>query len=330
MSRRKGLIGIAALVLGVAAAVTSGQELRQLKESDIRKLIPVLRAEAAAMGAAQATFEREEAARSSFSGDPLEFLRSRAKLDLPEGARYVAGCSRAASVQTVGGPIAIFTFGRNIDCYERAWRDWKRTAKPGPDGNYPPEPKISQDCYIEHEQTQEFLKGVQAELEKRGFKFGYPGTIDEPWLFSADGIFQIRLHLYNIYDRANRLDDHPLLGIESEQAREAALAACSGMPSGPILIVSASERFFEKEPLDTLDIALQKAGLSKEEYNELKMALFMARMDTKPEWWEAAEAAAAGDPAAQRDLSTRRHNLNLYRMFAAQLDPLLDALSPQR
>jgi hypothetical protein len=48
-------------------------------------------------------------------------------------------------------------------------------------------------------------------------------------------------------------------------------------------------------------------------------------MDTKPEWWEAAEAAAAKDPAAQRDLATRRHNLSLYRMFAAQLDPLLDA-----
>jgi hypothetical protein len=324
MSRSKGLIGIAALVLALVAASVRGQETLKLKESDIRKLIPILRAEAALMGAAQAMFDREEAARS-FSGDPLEFFRSRAKLVLPEGARYVAGCSRAASVQTARGPVAIFTFGRNIDCYERIQRDYKRTAKPGPDGNYPPQPKISQDCYIENEQTNKFLDNMAAALQKLGFKDPNPhGTIRD--LCSADGIFNIKLEVHNIYDRANRLDEHPLMIIDNEQAREAALAACGDMPSGPILIVSAGEHFFEKEPLDTLEVALQKAGLSAKEYEDMKMALLMAQMDTKPEWWEAFEAAAANDPAAQRDLATRRHNLSLYRMFAAELDPLLDAL----
>lgn len=325
MSRRKRLIGIVTLVLGLVASVTRGQELRQLKESDIRKAIPLLRAQAASLGVAQAMVDREAAARS-FSGDPLEFLRSRGKLDLPKEAKYVAGCSRAASVQTVGGPIAIFTFGRNIDCYERAMRDYKRTAKPGPDGNYPPEPKISQDCYIEHEQMEKFLDDMAAALQKLGYVAGPSGSGIIRDLGSADGIFNIKLEVHNIYDRANRLDEQPLMVIDSEQAREAALAACSSMPSGPILVVSPGERFFEKEPLDTFEVALQKSGLSAEEYDAIRTAIFMARMDTKPEWWEAAEYAAAKDPALQRQLATRRHNLSLYRMFASQLDPLLDAL----
>jgi hypothetical protein len=325
MTWRKRLIGIAALVLGLAVVGARGQELLKLKESDIRKLIPILRAEAASLGAAQAMFDRAAAARS-FSGDPLEFFRSRGKLDLPKEAKYVAGCSRAASVQTVGGPIAIFTFGRNIDCYERAWREYKRTSKPGPDGNYPPEPKISQDCYIEHEQAEKFLDDVAAALQKLGYVAGPSGSGIIRDLGSADGIFGIKLEVHNIYDRANRLDEHPLLIIESEQAREAALAACSDMPSGPILIVSAGEHFFEKEPLDTLEVALQKSGLTKEEYDDMKVAIFMAQMDTKPEWWQAAEYAAANDPAAQRQLATRRHNRSLYLMFAAELGPLLDAL----
>jgi len=325
MTRRKRLIKIAALTFALAAGSGRGQELRQLKESDILKLIPLLRAEAAALSAAQARLEREETARASFSGDPLEFLRKRAQLDLPQGASYMASCSRAASVQTVRGPLAIFSFGRSIDCYNRTWRDWKRTTKRGQKEKLE-EPKISQDCYIEGLQTKEFLKGVRAEFEKRGFKFLYEGALGEPHLISADGIFEVELQPYNIYDRAESPDNHPFNVIESEQAREAALAACSGMPTGPILVVRPGERFFEKDPLDTLEVALQKSGLSEKEYDDMKMALFMARMDTKPEWWAAAEAAAANDAAAQRDLAIRRNNRSLYRKFGAQLDPLFDAL----
>jgi len=88
MNRRKGLIGIAALAFVLAAGGARAQEL-QLKEADIRKLIPVLRAAAAGLGAAQAMSDRQDAARKSFSGDPLEFFRGRAKLDLPQGVRYV-------------------------------------------------------------------------------------------------------------------------------------------------------------------------------------------------------------------------------------------------
>jgi hypothetical protein len=297
----------------IAPTETRAQEL-PLKESDIRKLIPLLRAEAANLGAAQGMFDREAAARSSFSGDPLNFFRSRAKLDLPQGARYVGGCSRAASVQTVRGPVALFTFGRNIDCYNRTMRD---ALKNGP---LKKDPVISQECYIEGLQTKEFLDDVAEALQKLGFE-AHPDAFGIK-LTSADGMFEIELQKYNIYDRAESPHTHPLNALDDEQAREAALAACSGMPSGPILVVRPGDRFFVKEPLDTLHVALQKAGLSAEEYDAMKVALFMARADTNPEWWKAAEFAAANDPAAQRDLATRRANAALYRRHAAELDPL--------
>jgi len=329
MNRHLVFISTAVIVLALAAGDTRAQEL-QLKEADIRKLIPLLRAQAAGFGAAQAMSDRQEAARTSFSGDPLEFFRSRAKVDIPQGARYVAGCSRAASIQTSRGPLAIFTFGRNIDCYNRTQRDHWRSVKRGPDEKLPPEPKISQDCYIEREQAEKFLDDVAKALQKSGLEAHPDGFGKIRELASGGGILEITLWPYNIYDRANLLDDHPLMVIDNEGAREAAFAACSDMPSGPIMVVLASGRFFEKEPLDGLDAALRKAGLSEEEFEAFKMALFLARMDTKPEWFQAAEAAAGNDPAALRDLATRRANAELYRRLAAELDPLLDALVPKQ
>lgn len=324
MNRRRVFIGIAAVMLALAAGRARAQEI-ELKESDIRRLIPLLRAQAAAFGAAQAMFDREEAARTSFSGDPLEFLRGRAKLDLPPALTYVPACSRAASFK---GPVAIFTFGRPIDCYERAYRDIWRGVKRGPDEKLPAEPNISPACRAEHEKTVKLLNDAWATLEKRGFEFAGTGPGGRPLYLDSPGrIFQTVLQFYNVYDKDEPADSHPLLRLmEDEGAKNAALEACSGMPSGPILEVHPGGRFFEKEPLDALDVALRKAGLSEEEFDALRTALFMARMDTKPEWFQAAEAAAGNDPAALRALRIRRANAELYRRFAAELDPLLDAL----
>ena len=319
MKLRQTIIHIAALAFALAAGSAHGQEL-QLKEADIRKLIPLLRAQAAAFQAAQGFSERQSWAQNSFSGDPLEFFNNRAKIALPQGTRYVADCSRAASAR---GPRAIFTFGRDIDCYERTWRDAFKNGAPKM------EPAISKECGLEREQTQKFLKSVKESMEKRGF-LESSGLCADVCLDSADGLFRIVLTRHNIYDRANRLDDHPLFMIENDDAREKAMAACSNMPSGPIIEVFPGDRFFEKEPLDSLDVALRKSGLKEEEFDAMKMALFMARMDANPEMMRATEAAAGSDPDALRALAIRRANADLYRKLAAELDPLLDALVPKQ
>jgi hypothetical protein len=146
MIRAPYRLGVAVLLLFLTGARASGQEI-ELKEADIHKLIPLLRAAASDLPAERGVVEREGAVRASFSGDPLELFCSRAKLELLPGPRYVPGCSQAASIN---GPAAIFTFGRDIDCYERAYREISRGVTPGSDKNLPAEPAISPACQAEH------------------------------------------------------------------------------------------------------------------------------------------------------------------------------------
>ena len=117
--------------------------------------------------------------------------------------------------------------------------------------------------------------------------------------------------------------------IENEQAREAALAACSNIPSGPILVLRPGGNFFAGDGPDSLDAALKRAGLSEKEYEALKEALFLARMDVEMGTLQVAEAATGDDPAERRAVAGRRANANLYRKLAAQIRPLLDSLVPQ-
>jgi hypothetical protein len=329
MKLRQTIIHVAALALALAAGSAYGQEL-QLKEADIRKLIPLLRAQAAGLGAAQALFERETAARTSFSGDPLEFFHNRAKLNLIEGLRYVPGCSRSLNAI---GPIAIFTFGRKIDCVEQKSLDYSRGLKRVPNETPPPLPPFSTACSAEHDAAIKLIDDTIGAFEKMGFQVsGRAPLVGYPiYLSSKDEIFRIVLDLYNPYDRGNLSELNPIfILIENEEVRQKALAACSDMPSGPIVEVRPDSRFFEREPVDALDIALRKSGLKEEEFDAMRMALFTARIDTNPEMMRAAEALGGSDPDELRALAIRRSNADLYRKHAAELDPLLDALFPKQ
>ncbi|HYK91304.1 MAG TPA: hypothetical protein VE398_21210 [Acidobacteriota bacterium] len=317
MELRTGRSTIAALILVLVSSPIRAQE-RKLGEADIQKLIPVLQAEGTTLAAGQTTADRMLAARSGISGDPLEYFRSRGKFDPPEGARYVAPCSRAAGA---GGPVAIFTFGRNIDCYHRTWRDYARNLKGSPDTMPAP-------CRTEGESTVKFLQQAQGVLEKRGFEVVMEGDSSRE-LASTDGIFRILLYPHNVYDRSNRPDDHLLIVIEDEKAREGALAACSNMPSGPILVLLPGGAFFAGEASGDLEAALRKAGLKADEYEALKGALFLARMDVETGAFQAAEAVAGNDPAERQALAVRRSNADLYRKHASELKPLLDRLIPR-
>jgi len=312
----------AALILVLVAGGLHAGE-RQLNDADLQKLESVLQAEAAMLTEGQASSQRKEEARSGFSGDPLEFLRRRTRVDVPEGAKYEPRCSAAASA---AGPLAIFTFGRHIDCYHRAWRDWARTAKRGPDEDLQA-PAVSPDCGRDGERTLTFLKALGEKLQKKGYTVQEEGSRQ---LVRADGNLTIVLEPYNRYDRAESAHTHPLNAIESAQAREAALTACSSIPSGPIIVIHPGENYFMTGTTSTgLDAALKKAGLSENDYEVLKEALFLARMDVEMGTLQAAEAAAGGDPDMRRALAVRRANANLYRKHAVQLGPLLDALVPQ-
>jgi hypothetical protein len=307
---RVAAVAFAAVVLATAARA----EERRLTDADVRKALPVLRAEKAALAGAQAAFDREAAPPTSFSGDPLDRLRKRARVALPEGAVHQARCSRAASA--AGGPVALFTFGRSIDCYHRAWRDAFRS-----DRN--PEADMTEACRAEGDATMRFLDGVQAALVGKGFAAEEEGPAFRR-LSSADGTLRAVLRPHNVYDRANRPDDHPLvLGIEGKNARESALAACSAVESGPLLEIRAAGG----APVaggDAVADALRQAGLDAPAWEALKEALILARLDVE-RGVLAAEEAAGGELRAPE---VRRANADVYRRHAAALAPLLDALAP--
>jgi hypothetical protein len=307
---------LAALVLATAARA----EERRLTDADVRKALPILRAEGAALAGAQAAFDREAAPRTSFTGDPLEWLKKRARIALPKGAVYQARCSRAAS--GAGGPVAIFTFGRAIDCYHRTWREGFRSKRN-------PEADMTEACRAEGEGTTRFLDGVQASLLGRGFVADEEGPAFRK-LSSGDGKLRAVLHPHNVFDRANRPDDHPLvLGIEGKDARESALAACSAVDSGPLLEIRAAggpAGIGEGAVAE----ALRQAGLDAREWEALKEAMLLARVDVEQGVLAAEEAAAAALEGGERPpaLEVRRSNADMYRRHAAALAPLFDALTP--
>jgi len=312
----------AAALLSLVVVVGAGAQERKLTEADVRKVMPVLRAEAGMVAAASQTASE---ATTGLSGDPLDFFRSRTRINLPETAKYQPQCSLAASAAR---PVAIFTFGRSIDCYNRTWRDWARTTKRGPDEKLQA-PAMAESCNAEGLQTKNYLEGVREALEKRNWVVEAWGDVDR-YLASADGSVNIGLHPYNVYDRAESVHTQPLMAIESEQAREKALAACSLMPSGPILVLRPGGGSTGMGPGD-LGAALKKAGLTEQEYDDLKTALLLARMDAEQGGMlEALEAAAGGDPALRQTLVVRRANVDLYRKLASELDPILDKLVPRQ
>jgi hypothetical protein len=310
-------LAVPAALLALAATAARAGEHR-LTEADLCRAIPVLRAEGAVAAGAQALAADALGARERFSGDPLEWLRRRARVDLPAAAAYQARCSRAASVE--GGPVALFTFGRRIDCVRRAWRDAPRTQRN-------PEADMTDACRAEGARTDRFLDGLQAALAAKGY------TVDEEGdayrrLSSPGGGLQAVLHPHNVYDRANRPEDHPLLlRLEAGAARDEALAACSAIDSGPLLELRAGDGA-AGPPADAVAAALRAAGLEAERYEAIKEALFLARADVEQGLLalEAQVAALQGGDA--RRLETRRANADLYLKRAADLSPLLDGLVP--
>jgi hypothetical protein len=224
--------------------------------------------------------------------------------------------------------VAIFTVGRNIDCYHRAWRDWARTTKRGPEETLQA-PAISQACGSEGERTLKFLETIREKLQNKGFTVLAWGE-ENRFLVRAEGNLTIDLQPYNRYDRAESVNTHPLNAIESEQARETAVTACSAIPSGPIMVMRPGEHsFITGTGPKSLDAALKAAGLSEKDYEALKEALFLARMDAEMGTLQAVQAAAGGDPEMRRVFAVRQADANLYRKHAVQLGPLLDALIPQ-
>jgi hypothetical protein len=122
---------------------------------------------------------------------------------------------------------------------------------------------------------------------------------------------------------------------------------------GPSIEIKAGDRLMEKvfKPINTklgtddsnIERSLQKAGITEDRYGEIKGALLMARegrqnpeeeeptatldfTPTTPEEKQAAQEYQKIVEDMKKEIRTKKNNIQLYKKYKAELDPVLDVL----
>ena len=123
---------------------------------------------------------------------------------------------------------------------------------------------------------------------------------------------------------------------------------CQSHPLGPSIEIRAGDKLMDKafKSVDTkvgtddvnIKRNLQKAGITEDRYAETKTALLMARsgsqnpeeeepaaLDFKPSTPEEKQAAEAIE-MMKKEIRAKKNNIQLYKKYRAELDPILDVL----
>jgi hypothetical protein len=288
---------------------------KPLTDADLGKLLPLVAAEASdltrlreqadrdAMAEKTRQAAREAAAREIVAGrvDPFGWLERTSKnAVVPSTARYQAACSKEAS-ERAPGVAAVFTFG------VPAPDSWlavlaggasQGAARAGGEGR---------------------PRGLNAESVAQQARAFYSARTFDPqgeraafeWVFlSPDRLVTASVHGVNPYR---------------------ALPACSALASGPTIVLSGAPRAFGPDPASpratrTFPAALDAAGMNDVDYQSLKFQLTMARHDARDPASLADTPPGGADPSTSREKNVRKQNADLYRRYAAKLDPLLDQL----
>jgi hypothetical protein len=311
--RRFGLAIALALAAASAGAAASQLFARPLADADIRKLIPLLAIDAdihdralrdaertAAADAARGRARQAVLARiSSGSLDPLDWLRAQSPHAVaPSTGRYEAACSREWSAAQ-GDVGAVFTFGVQAPASWLAVAG--RPASRGAGAGRATRPRgLGPESIAQAARAFYANKGFEPQGERAAFQW--------PFL-SPDGLV-----VASVYG----LD--PATGSP----------ACAQLASGPTIVLAPAPKAFGAEQAapagrgpapGTLEDAVKEAGLADAEYQRLKFQVTMARRDARQ------PRAAAGQeqrPAAEQ--AVRAQDVETYRRFARELDPLLDRL----
>jgi len=347
------------LLLSCLLHASAGAQLLtpKLSENEVRSVIPILKAEIAGYGQLEKGMETERAARQAlFEGiksgriDPLAWLKQRSKhVVVPPGAVYEPACSRAASIigwdspgrqdpevaNVLPPPVhprAIFTLGKEIPAVNK-----HLLGKNITDESYQRfrENPINMD-HPSYKETRSTLGKVLAFYIDEGF--------------SAD--FSLGGNTVNFYPRdaegeiAGTVWDAQIDLLDPMNPD--VVKNCRSHPLGPSIEIKAGEKLMEKAlksaetKVGTDDVkiksALQKAGITEDRYGEIKMALIAARtgsespeeeepaaLDFKPTTPEEKQAAEAIE-MMKKEIRAKKNNIQLYKRYKAELDPILDAL----
>lgn len=294
-------------------------ETKELSPDQVRRAIPVLRAEIARLKAhserrqrsgSQSMSASEAVVPDAMEGkvEPLSWLKQRSQyVVVPPGATYHAQCSR--EVSRSGLVQAIYSFG---------------VAAGGLSGRLGagvrPEEALKSSTRMMDTKGDALLKSTRQFYEAREIR--YLGNV-APFI-----------HAFVPRDES--------LDIGFMELNPYRVGPCAALATGPILNIHVPTASTGAEPRSSpmpteageYKRAMQSSGLSENEYLNIIFNLEDARTyDGDASQLDAMDALAAsmgsleGDPEVNRrllrDNATRRRNLALYRSEKAQLNPLL-------
>jgi len=320
-----------------AGAVTWGQmTVPKLTDADVRRVLPVMKAEAAERQAAlkemgqtleqieKMTQETEQRIKDLESGklDPLAYLKQHSpSIAVPPSATYKPKLSRIASLWAYGYPIAVFSYGIDSEAARNLARGGESAARQYANFGDIYKGPAGQKIKAAEEEFKSFYTA-------KGFR-DLAFTKVPGWsCVSPDGGVSAWFVFVNLY-----------AGTKDVEA----------IPDGPILELGLAEFFSAGEKPQPMEKperpaplgkeqALRQAGMSEEEYGEFVSALAMARNDAaNPSAIDPAniglDSEGPMEPEMKKTLvemrafyEVRRQNSILYKRHAAVLGPLLTAL----
>jgi len=302
------------IVHGVTAQVAA------LNDDIVKRVIPVLCVYAAQ--AQQALKDLSEANErgekytalleniSAGKADPLSWLKTQSRfVFVPPSATYERKFSQAVSTY-LSIPVAVYSFGLPVpEELLKATRTNEGALELMTSGRDPLASPAGQKLKALNERIATFY---------RTKKFSEPNA-DSPFqnsMFSPDSsllaIFSM-INLYPGFDGGEKIGDGPILMLQPNSH--------SGVGSE----ASTTE--------DKVGVALNRAGLSQEHYDEYVGALTMAKSDMENP--SALELDSSGEKNAETDkiiaemkafYALRKKNVEVYRRYTQQVKPLLEAL----
>lgn len=321
----------------LAGAPAFGQTMvPKLTDADVRRILPVMMAEAAeAQKASRETAdtlenlqriyrEREKRLKDFDSGkiDPLAYLKQHAKhIAAPPSAVYQPKLSRVATLWTYGDPIAVFSYGIDSEEVRNLSRGGEEAAR-----------QYANFGDVYKEPAGQKIKAVEEEFKSfyaaRGFT-DLEFTEVPGWsCISPDRGANVWFVFLNLFAGAKDAET---------------------IPDGPILLIGLTEYFSpgekpqpvekpESAPTMGMDQALRQAGMSEEQYREYVGALVTARNDAADP--SAIDPKNTGldfhgpmDPEMKKTIQEmkaiyeiRRQNSLLYNKHRTVLDPILTSL----
>jgi hypothetical protein len=328
---RRGFIAIGCFMLFASASspafASARTTERPITDADVERYLPRLRSDAAAMESAmQKSLEASAAIESKVAKDEkfyadiqsgktdvLVWIRQHTEFALiPPGAVYSAECSRTVTGDSAV-PTAIFTLGK-----ESPYRDLLRRATAGDAEALAEYQRLRGEEEIgERNATAQAIYDLVAKTISFYKDHGFVETegIDRPvivtWLVSPDPSVFVSVW-----------DVNPYAGVLPRNT----LPTCAALPTGPMIEIELKAIPEEEAP-----IVAEAEGLPDPEYERVREALIMARIDAADTSALTIEIPPDAPPAVKAELASlqaefavRLANVAVYRRHEAVLAPILE------